>query len=260
MSITFEPSNPVAGQAVTFTLKYEGNLPPPNDVPPTDVHVEVETGAGWQPVVGYNDLSTVTDDTNKPIDPVKGFKLPIPPGAWNTPGQHRFRVRWTLKTDGPERVIGTETAFVTTSAAPSPSSSGSSSKSWSWSELLCRISGGAVAGAIFGAIANVLAGPVTVVCILTGLGSGGLGSLLGYIFTYLFDAPRIRWSGKSAFLFNLFFTLLFAMIFGLLAIGLEKESVARGEVFSPVIFSVGVVAGFLATVLAGVLNNLREET
>jgi hypothetical protein len=50
------------------------------------------------------------------------------------------------------------------------------------------------------------------------------------------------------------------MFFGLLAIDLEREALARGEVYNRVTIGVSLIAGFLSTILAGVLNNLRTES
>jgi hypothetical protein len=97
-------------------------------------------------------------------------------------------------------------------------------------------------------------------CILTGLGGGALGGAAGYILVLLFDDPKIRWNFKSAFLFNVFFALTYAMVFGLLAIGLEREAAARGEVYNRVTFGVSLISSFLATALGGVLNNLRDDS
>lgn len=49
------------------------------------------------------------------------------------------------------------------------------------------------------------------------------------------------------------------MLFGLLATGLEEEAVARGEYFNRVTLGVSFVSAFLASMLTGVLNNLRDE-
>jgi hypothetical protein len=48
------------------------------------------------------------------------------------------------------------------------------------------------------------------------------------------------------------------MTFGLLAIDLEREAAARGELFNRVTFGVSAVSAFLAVILTGILNNLRE--
>jgi hypothetical protein len=94
MSIIVTPSNPAPGQSVVFTLKYEGSPPPP-----TDVHVQVETPNGWDPVVGYDDIKSVTDETGRPIDPGKGFQLPVPPQNWSK------QVRIGFGCNGPERTL-----------------------------------------------------------------------------------------------------------------------------------------------------------
>jgi len=241
MSVLVQPPHPVAGQSVTFTLKYQGNPPPPNDV-----HVEVENGGVWQGVVGYDHIPAG-------MNPVAGFDLQIPPTAnWGTPGLHRFRVRWTR--EGQD--IGSEAVFVTTTPASPPPAP----KPWDWAVFWDKVLGGALGGAASSTLFNWWTGAGIVVCAVTGAIGGAGGSAVGQFFVWLFDAPKIRWNMKSAFLFVLFFSITFSMIFGLLSIGLEREASAHGDIFNRVTLGVSAISGFLSAILAGVINNLRDES
>lgn len=104
MSIFVQPPNPSAGQIITFTLIYSGSDQP------DDVHVEVDVDGVWRPVTGYDRIPAGKN-------PATGFDLPIPPTPdWRAPGQHRFRVRWTIG----GRNIGSEIVHVTTMLPPPP--------------------------------------------------------------------------------------------------------------------------------------------
>ncbi len=242
MSVTIQPPNPVSGQVVTFSLKYEGNPPPPNDV-----HVDVEDNGVWKPVTGYDRIPAG-------LDPVNGFDLSIPPTpSWSGPGTHRFRVRWSR--EGQD--IGAEAAYVTTSSTPGLAGK-PADKPWDWGVFFGKVLGGALGGAITSGLFNWWTGAAIAVCLVTGAIGGAGGGAAGQVFVWLFDDPKINWNMKSAFLFTLFFSLTFSMIFGLLAIGLEREMFARGEIFNPVNLGISGVAAFLATILGGVLNNLRD--
>jgi hypothetical protein len=240
MSILIQPPNPSVGQIITFNLTYPGSDEP------DDVHVEVDVGGAWQPVTGY-------DHIPEGKNPHTGFDLPIPPTPnWATPGQHRFRVRWTKG----GRDIGSEIAYVTTTAPPSPPPP---PKTWDWWVFLGKILAGAGGSALSGVLLNWWTLVALIPCAITGAIGGTVSSALGQLFVWIFDAPRIRWNGRSAFLFVLFFSIAFSMFFGLLTIGLEREAAARGETFNRVTFGVSFVSGFLSSILPGVLNNLKDE-
>lgn len=245
MSVTVSPPSPTVGQTVTFSVKYQGNPPPPNDV-----HVEVESGGTWVPVTGYDPIPAG-------MNPVNGFDLQIPPtSAWSSPGLHRFRVRWTR--EGMD--AGTEAAYVTTSAPPPSPAPSTESKPWDWGVFGGKILGGAVGGAVSSFLFNWWTATGIIVCIATGALGGAVGGAVGQFFVWLFDAPRIRWSMKSAFLFSLFFSLGFSMVLGLLAIDLEQHAAGQGETLNRVTLGVTAVSAFLAAILAGVLNNLRNDS
>jgi hypothetical protein len=246
MSISVKPSNPSAGQIITFHLKYEGTPPPV----PDDVHVWVEKQDGtWTRVTGYDRIPRDPDNPVEDKDPLTGFGLPIPPTPdWIAPGRHRFKVQWT--SGGKE--ISTEITSVTTTSIPSP-------KEWSWGDFWGKVLGGVIASLIFGALSNWWSGVAFVPCLVTGAAGGAVGSALGQLLAWLLDAPKIKWTFRSAMLFSLFFTLAFAAVLGLLAVGLEREAIARGEVYDRVTFGISALSGFLAAIFGGVLNNLREE-
>ena len=241
MSVTTSPSNPEQGQTVTFHLKYEGNPPPPDDV-----HIEVLTPDGWVAVVGYDHIPAG-------MNPVNGFDIPVPPTpAWSSPGQHSFRVRWTRG----GKDIGGEAAYLTSrphTLPPPP-------KEWDWKVFWGKVLGGAGGGALSSVLFNWWTGAGVVVCAITGAIGGAGGSAAGQILVYWWDAPRLRWSFRSAALFSLFYSLAFAMVLGLLALGLEREYAARGEVWNRVTLGISGVSAFLAAILGGVIDNLRSDS
>lgn len=132
-------------------------------------------------------------------------------------------------------------------------------KEWDWLDLFGKILGGMFGSTVASIVFNWWTGAGIVVCALTGAGGGALGGIAGYLFVHFFDAPRIRWTLRSSFLFTLFFTLAFAMILGLLSMDLEQSWAAQGETWNRVTFGVSAISAFLAATLAGVLNNLRDE-
>lgn len=89
---------------------------------------------------------------------------------------------------------------------------------------------------------------------------GAVSSALGQLLSWLLDDPKIHWNVKSVFLFALFFSLAFSVLFGLLAVDLEREAIARGEIYNRVTFGVSLISGFLTPLLGGLLNNLRDDS
>lgn len=237
MSVIVRPPTPGPGQIVSLDLKYEGS--PPLRYP-NDVHIDVYKDGKWTAVTGYD---TIPPDKK----PSEGFTLDLPPTAdWSMPGTHQFQVRWTSDTVSivnepfSIRVIGTE-------------------KTWRWDVFFGWLLAGAAGSAIGSAIMNAWTGAGFLACIVTGALGGMIGSALGQLLQWLLDAPRIKWTPRSAALFSLFFSLSFCMLFGLLAVPLEQAAIARGEPFNTVTLGVGFLSAFLAALLGGVLNNLRQE-
>jgi hypothetical protein len=240
MTVTVTPSNPVQGQIVTFRVKYEGNPPPPDDV-----HVDVLTEDGYVAVVGYDHIPAG-------LNPVDGFDIRVPPGAWSsTAGEFSFRVRWTRG----GKDIASESVSVTTTPRPTL---GPPPKKWDWSVFLGKLLGSTLGGALSSFLFNWWTAAGIVVCVVTGAIGGAVGSVVSQILVHWWDAPR-KWTFRSAALFNLFFTLSFAMVLGLLAIDLEREIAAQGETWNRVTLGVSAVSAFLATLLTGVLDNLRSD-
>ncbi|HUI76425.1 MAG TPA: hypothetical protein VLY24_00880 [Bryobacteraceae bacterium] len=243
MSVTVDPPNANPGQIVNLQLQYQGNPPIPNDV-----HVEAESGGSWVPVTGYDHIPAGAN-------PANGIDLPLPPtGAWSTPGLHRLRVRWTFNGD----VVGTEMAYVTVNAPAPPPAPTPASKEWDWGVFLGKVLGGSASGAVSSLLLNWWTLTAIVVCVATGALGGAVGGAVGQFFVWLFDAPKIQWNLKSAFLFVLFFGLAFSMVLGLLAINLEQSAAAQGDTLNRVTLGGTAVSAFLAAILAGVLNNLRD--
>jgi hypothetical protein len=130
-------------------------------------------------------------------------------------------------------------------------------KDWDWLVFLGKVLGGTAGGALSSTLFNWWTGAAILVCIVTGALGGAAGSAFGQFLVWIFDDPKINWNIKSSFLFCMFFTLLFSMVFGLLSIELERESAS--EIFNRVTFGITAMSGLLATMLTGVLNNLRNS-
>ena len=257
MTVVVTTQNPTVGQTVKLRLTYTGEGEPPNDV-----HVDWKNPEGegdeWVPVTGWPTIPA-TDLDGNPIDPSTGFDFPVPPGAWSTTGSqgtHQFRVRWTRRapgaTDG--ATIHTEHFSVTTRPRPTDPPK----KEWDWFVFWGKVLAGALASGAAGVVLNWWTAVAILPCLVTGAAGGAGGSALGHILTHLFDAPR-KWTFSSAFLFTLFFTLAFSMLFGIGASDLEMQAAAMGDVYNRVTFGVSVVSALLAAMLPGVLDNLRND-
>lgn len=219
------------------------------------------TGAGPAPQDIHLYVKNV-GDSGYPQTPAGSWDLDpdrVPPkeAIFNWPvgsdrGSYDFLVEWTWKgTTPPERGAEGQYFVDDKEVADEP-------KVWSWAMFWWRVLGAVLSGAAGSAFLNWWTGAAILACILTGALGGAAGSALGQLFTWLFDAPKIKWTERSGFLFAVFFTLAFTVAYGLWAIGLEREADLRGELFNRVTFGVAAISGFLASTLAGVLNNLRD--
>lgn len=132
-------------------------------------------------------------------------------------------------------------------------------KQWSWGEFLAWTIGGAVGAALGGGLLNWWTGPAVLASLLFGGLGGAVGGMLGVLLTYLFDAPRIDFRIRAAFLFGFWFSAAITLVLGLLASDLFIEIDRTGEEEFKLMAGIGFVAGLLAASLAGLLNNLRRD-
>lgn len=247
--MTFSLERGDAGK-VTFKLKYDG------DVRPKDFHIYLLDK-------DHPDIAHAKKLIDQPSIPDewdpngKGIDVPYYPGSPNFPmedgklatGVYTFALVWSFGPGGTEHTDDQTASLV---------QMGDNAKPWRWELLLSKVVAGATGSAASGGLLNWWTAVALIPCIATGALGGALTGLLGYIFVWWFDAPKIKWTFRTSFLFVLFFTLVFSMTFGLLAIDLEREAAARGELFNRVTFGVSAVSAFLAVILTGILNNLRE--
>jgi hypothetical protein len=255
MSLTVKPS-PTGGGGIIFHLVYTG------EGKPQDCWVLLLDPKNPDPKQGKRlvGFDQIPPDKN----PQTGFDIgPYYPGSPTFPtnggkladGIYTFAVTWSFGGAQPDITDPDKPNIIQTGSGPAPDNT---PKEWSWLALVIWAAAGGLASAIGGLVMNVWTAALIVPCFVTGLAFGALGSALGRIATFLFDAPKIRWTLKSAFLFGMFFTLIFSMVLGLLSVGLEREAAARGEALNRVTAGVSALSGFLAATLAGVLNNLRD--
>lgn len=139
-----------------------------------------------------------------------------------------------------------------------PVPAGRPPKEWNWKVFWGKVLGGIISSAVAGAILNWWTAVAILPCIATGAGGGAAGAAIGHWVAHVLDAPR-TWTFRSAMLFTIFFTLAFAMLFGISASDLEIAAAARGDIYNRVTFGVSVVSAFLATILPGLLDNLRYD-
>ena len=229
------------GGKIQLKIRYTGPDPKPNDA-----HIYVKDAGDSS----YPDRPSAGWD----IDPPGSLDLNWPVGS--SAGVFDFKIEWTWKTNGQV----SRRQFGSTEGRYRALAEGEEDpKSWDWLKFFLRILGGALASAGGSALLNWWTVVAFVPCLLTGALGGAVGSAIGAILVFLFDAPRIRWTNRSLFLFVLFFSLALTVLFGLLGVGLEREVNARGEFLNRVVLGVAAVSAFLAVVLGGVLSNLRRE-
>jgi hypothetical protein len=141
---------------------------------------------------------------------------------------------------------------------PTPRPAGRPPKEWDWMVFWGKVLGGLLTSGIAGMILNWWTGVALLPCLATGAAGGAAGAAFGHWVTHVLDAPR-RWTFRSAMLFTMFFTLAFAMLFGITASDLEIAAAARGDIYNRVTFGVSVVSAFLAAILPGLLDNLKYD-
>lgn len=248
MSFSLEPG---AAGKVTFRFRY------PGPARPTDYHIYLIDPA--EPDLGKARRLIDANVIPEGQDPLAGIELPYYPGSPAfpieggrlKPGAYVFALVWSFHGERADE-MDSETPALTKMG------DGPGKKPWEWVVFSGKVLAGALASGVSGALLNWWNLAALVPCILTGIMGGALGGAFGYIFVWLFDDPKIRWGFRSAFLFVLFYTLAFSMVLGLLANDLEVAAADRGELVNRVTLGVSFVSAFLASCLAGVLNNLRD--
>ena len=94
-------------------------------------------------------------------------------------------------------------------------------KKWSWGQWSGWSTGGA-AGAAGGAVLlNWWTLAAIPLCAAAGAVGGGIGGAAGHSLAHFFDAPRIAWTWRSAFLFSVFVSLALSLLFGLWRLALR---------------------------------------
>jgi hypothetical protein len=250
MSFTIVPGK--AGK-ITFHVRYDGTAVP-KDLQIYLLDPQNPDLAHAKKIIGYPEIPP-------DLDPKKGIDIPYYPGAQFptengrlAPGIYTFLLEWSFGGTQPNEP---DTDKPSITGEPREPESG---KPWSLEQLLAKIAAGAGGSAVSGALLNWWTVVAFLPCVITGAIGGAVGGILGYLFNQWFDAPKIRWNFRSSFLFTLLFTILFSLLFGLLAIGPEREAAARGETWNRVTLGVSAISGFLAGILSGVMNNLRDQS
>jgi hypothetical protein len=247
MSFTLEPGK--SGK-ITFHLTYKG------DGTPDDAHIYLLDPQNPGP--DHAKEIIILPQMPEGEDPGGDLQIPYFPGAAFprqdgklVPGVYTFALAWSFKgkpnqpdPDHPSYVVQPDTPKLP--------------KEWDWGVFWAKFIASCLGSAASGAALNWWTVTAVLPCVLTGVLGGAISSVLGQLAVWFFDAPR-KWTSRSAFLFTLFFTLSFSLLFGLLAIHLEIEAAARGELLNRVTFGVSFFSGFLATSLTGVLDNLHND-